>query len=224
MYALAPSEEERARMAAALKERMSLLRARSNAAIERQRAAAAEKDRIAFHARQQELMRAGTRGRNQQLFAHGSNAEVGGYLDLDQYALRGLEAHGHLYGYWMAQAALMSGGTNRADLLRCIFSDPRRLDYCVKLGLAISWEFARDARARATADFLAHDADDLRKVWRKRQVTPLQRYDIHLIEMRLGIEAPKKLRRGTAHDWIAKMGGHPDFWTPPARPPEWKIG
>ena len=83
MYAIAPSEEERARMSAALKERMSLLRARSNAAIERQRAATAEKDRIAFHARQQELMRAGTRGRNQQLFAHGSNAEVGGYLDLD---------------------------------------------------------------------------------------------------------------------------------------------
>jgi hypothetical protein len=223
MYTVAPSEEERARVSAALKDRMSLLRARSNAALERSRPRAAEKERIAFHARQQELMRAGTRGRNQQLFAHGSNAEVGGYLDLDQYAIRGLEAHGHLYGYWMAQAALLNGGMTRAGLLRCIFSDPVRMDYCVKLGLAISWEFARAARARATADFLAHDAGDPRKLWRKRQATPLQRYDIHLIEMRLGIEAPTNLRRGTAHDWIAKMGGHPDFWIPPARPPEWKI-
>ena len=223
MFGIAPSDEERARMTSALKERLSVLRARANAAIARTRPEAAEKDRIAFHARQQELMRAEKRGRNQKLFAHGSNAEVGGYLDLDQYAIRGLEALGQLYAYWMAQAALLSGGTTRADLLRCIFSDPRRLDYCVRLGLAISWEFARDVRARETAEFLARDAEDRRKLWRKREVTPLQRYDIHLIEMRLGIEAPKKLRRGTAHDWIAEMGGHPDFWAAPERPLEWKI-
>lgn len=223
MYAIAPSDEERAQMSSALKERLSLLRARSNATIARSRPAAAEKERIAFHVRQQKLMRAKKRGRSQELFAHGSNAEIGGYLELDQYAIRGLEAHGHLYGYWMAQAALLSGGTTRADLLRCIFSDPRRLDYCVKLGVAISWEFARAGRARETADFLARDAQDRRKLWRKQEVTPLQRYDIDLIEMRLGIEAPKKLRRGTAHDWIAEKGGHPDFWTAPERPPGWKI-
>ena len=223
MSGFGPSDDERAQMTSALKERLSVLRARANAAIARLRPEAAEKERVAFHARQQELMRAEKRGRNQKLFAHGSNAEVGGYLDLDQYAIRGLEAHGHLYGYWMAQAALLSGGTTRADLLRCIFSDPRRLDYCVRLGLAISWEFARAARARETAEFLARDAEDRRKLWRKREVTPLQRYDIRLIEMRLGIEAPKQLRRGTAHDWIAEKGGHPDFWTAPERPPEWKI-
>jgi hypothetical protein len=210
-------------MTAALKERQSLLRARANAALARYRPEAAEKERIAFHARQQELMRAGKRERNQKLFAHGSNAEVGAYLELDQYAIRGLEAHGFLYGYWMAQAALLSGGTTRADLLRCIFSEPRRFDYCVKLGLVISWHFARAARAAETADFLKRDARDVRKLWRRRPVTPMQRYDIHLIETRLGIDAPDNLRRGTAHDWIAEKGGHPDFWTAPERPPDWKI-
>jgi hypothetical protein len=223
MYAFIPSDEERARTASALKERLSLLRARANAAIAGRNAELGEKERIAFHARQQELMRSQKRSRNQRLFAHGSNAEVGGYLDLDQYALRGLEAHGSLYAYWIAQAALLTSAATRADLLNCIFSDTERLDYCVKLGLAISWEFAREARARETAEFRARDADDPRKLWRKRTVTALQRYDIQLIETRLGIEDPKRLRRGTAHDWIAAKGGHPDFWTAPSRPPEWRI-
>jgi hypothetical protein len=210
-------------MNAALKERLSLLRARSNAAIEHSRPVAAEKERIAFHARQQELMREGKRGRNQLLFAHGSNAEVGGYLDLDQYAVRGLQANGLLYAYWMAQAALLSEGATLADLLRCIFSDPARFDYCVKLGLVISWHFARDARAAETADFLSRDAQDVRRRWRKRSATEMQRYDIDLIEKRLGIKAPENMRRGAAHDWIAEKGGHPDFWAEPERPPEWKI-
>jgi hypothetical protein len=182
-----------------------------------------EAERIAFHARQQELIRAGKRNRNQQLFAHGSNAEVGDYLDLDQYAIRGLEAHGPLYAYWMAQAALMSGGKCRSDLLRCIFSNQARRDYCANLGLVISWHFARAARERETAEFLARDAEDLRKLWRKKPVTSRQRYDILLIEARLKIAAPANLRRGTAYDWIAAHGSHPDFWNAPARPPEWHI-
>lgn len=206
-----------------IKERLALLRGQANRALSARRADLADLKRIEFHQRQKELMRNDTRERNQRLFAHGSNAEVGGYYDLDEYAVRGLEAHGDLYAYWMAEAALRTRAANRAELLRCIFSDAERLDFCVQEGLAVSWYFASEARAEETAAFLDRDAPDLAKKWRKKPVTARQRYDIQLIEARLKASAPSNLRRGSAHDWIALNGGHPDFWEAPKRPPEWKL-
>lgn len=214
--------ERREEISSRLKERLAILRQRANLALDAKKLQVAELRRLEFHLRQQELQRQGSRTRDQRLFAHGSNAEVGGYLDVDEYAVRGLEANFDLYAYWMAQAFLKAGSASRADALRVIFDDPARFDFCFREGLAVSWHFASERRAEETAAFRQRDAEDFQKRWRKKTVTARQRWDIGLIEMRLGIRAPARLRRGSAHDWIEMHGGHPDFWVPPERP-EWKL-
>lgn len=215
--------ERRQEAAARLKQRLRVFRARANHALAAKRSEVADVQRLAFHLRHQEELRAGRRTRDQHLFAHGSNAEVGSYLDVDQYALRGLEANFDLYVLWLAQAFLMGGATTRAEALRIIFSDPDRNAYCIQEGLAVSWNYASALRAAETAEFRVRDDQDPRKRWRNAAVTERQLWDIRLIEDRLGISAPARLRRGTAHDWIELHGGHPDFWNPPPRPLEWKL-
>lgn len=217
------SEAQRREATRRLRQVLATLRRVADRAVRAQAAKVEDYERIAFHERQQREMREQRRTRNQKLFAHGSNAEVGGYLDLDQYAIRGLEANVALYALWMANAVLQTGASTRAEILKCIFADEKRFSYCFTEGLAISWQFAKEARDKETAEFLSRDAGDTRKRWRSKPVTSLQRYDIDLIELRLGIKAPARLRRGSAHDWIAQYGGHPDFWMAPERPPEWKL-
>lgn len=181
-------------------------------------------ERVAFHERQQRLVRENNRTRNQKLFAHGSNAELGDYELLDQYAVRGLEAHPDLYVLWMASAASVVMAKSRGDLLRCIFSEPLRRDFCVSEGLRVSWEFSRGRRVRDTADFKQRQQDGTHRPWRKLPRTSFQDWMIELIERRGRFKAPAGMRRGKAYDWISFHDGHPDFWAPPARYPEWELG
>lgn len=185
---------------------------------------AGDLQRLAFHERQQRMMRENSRTRNQQLFAHGSNAELGDYIGVDQYAVRGLEAQPDLYVLWMASAASAIVANSRGDLLRHIFADQRRLDFCVAEGLRVSWEFSRSGRARDTANFKERQKAGTVRQWRKLPRTSFQDWMIELIERRGGFKAPSGMRRGKAYDWIAFHDGHPDFWTPPASYPEWELG
>lgn len=201
---------------------MAILRRRANQALDAKKLQLAEAGRLEFHLRQKEQQRKGSRTRNQRLFAHGSNAEVGGYWEVDEYAVRGLEANFDLYAYWMAQAFLSYGCASRAEALGLIFEDAKRFEYCRREGLAVSWQFASARRAQETAEFRQRDAEDPHQRWRAKPVTARQEWDIRLIEERLAIRRPSTLRRGSGHDWIEKYGGHPDFWTPPERP-EWDL-
>jgi len=199
------------------------LRARLKLASAAAMLKAGELERVAFHERQQRLIREGSRTRNQKLFAHGSNAEHGDYLEIDQYAVRGLEAHPDLYAFWMAKAASAIIAENRGDLLRCVFSDERRQNFCVAEGLRVSWGFTRKQRAAETAEFKGRQESGNHQQWRKLPRTSFQDWMIDLIERRGEFNAPAGMRRGKAHDWIAFHDGHPDFWAPPARYPDWEL-
>lgn len=173
---------------------------------------------IAAHARQAKQVAEGSRTRANEVFAHGAIAERGGYLHIDDYAIAGLEAHGNLYALWIASAAAANPSTDRGGLLQIVFANQGRFTWCRAEGARLAWEFVRAARERETALFHARQARGS-KHWRKNAITEFQHYLITLIEVRGGFRAPANLNCGRAHDWIAQVGGHPDFWAPPAHPP-----
>jgi hypothetical protein len=177
---------------------------------------------IAAHARQAKQVAEGAHTVANRVYAHGAIAERGGYLNIDDYALAGLEAHGDLYALWIATTAAANPSSDRGGLLRIIFADPRRHAWCRAEGARLAWEFAKAAREKETALFHARQARGS-KHWRKNAVTEFQFYMISLIEVRGGFRAPNNLNCGRAHDWIAQVGGHPDFWAPPAGPPAFDI-
>ncbi len=179
-----------------------------------------EAERLAFHVRRETLRRKQARTRNNQLFAHGSVAEKGGYVGQDDLALLGLEHHGPLYALWIAiSAGEVAGG--RGAYLAHIFSCPRRLAWCRSEGSRIAWHWGKALRADQTAEFEARERAGTLGSWRKLPVSEKQHYLIALICSRRDIEAPVRLRRGTAYNWIKANGGHPDFWRPPVRMPDW---
>lgn len=177
-------------------------------------------ERVAFHARKEAERRRLGRTRNNLLFAHGSNAEVGGYVDVDDLAACGLEADGDVYGMWIAEAACALPGSSRAGLLGWIFDQPERLAWCRAEGARVRWEFAKAAYQAEVAAWQRTAAfADMKAEWRKRPATAKQLYMVELIRARfpIPIEQPKSLRRGKLHSWIAKHG-NPKFWSAAAPP------
>ncbi len=175
---------------------------------------------VAFHIRQQMQLADGSRSRGNLVFAFGAIAEREGYLDLDDFAINGLEHHGQLYAYWMACAATECLASSRGELLGHIFSDPERLDWCRKEGARLAWEFVKCAREEETSLFRKRQESGS-KHWRKEPMTARQYYMMTLISVRGDVPMPTGLRCGPAHDWIGLNGGHPNFWTAPERPPPW---
>lgn len=199
------------------------LRARSRILATAARVRLGEAKAIAFHIRQQVQIQQGSRSRANMLFAFGAIVEREGYSDLDDFAVNGIEHHGALYAYWVALAASESLASSRGELLRIIFSDPVRLDWCRKEGARLAWEFIKAAREEETALFRKRQESGS-KHWRKDPMTARQYYMITLISVRGDIPMPGVLSCGAAHDWIAMNGGHPNFWDAPAAPPTWTIG
>lgn len=175
---------------------------------------------LASHCKQFASMRDGTRTRANLVYSFGSIAERGGYLDIDDYAIAGLEHHGVLYAGWMAQAASENPACSRGDLLRIIFSEKHRLKWCVREGARLAWEFSK-AASDAETDLFRSRQGNPNKHWRKEPMTARQFWMITLICVRGDFEMPVGLRNGPAHDWIARHGGHPNFWKPPMRAPAW---
>lgn len=205
----------------ALRGQIASLRAR----VRIMKAAAAvregDAERLSFHVRQENIRRTNSRTRNNKLFAHGSVAEKGGYVDLDDLAILGLEHHGPLYAYWVAiSAGEVAGG--RGEYLANIFSCHKRLAWCHSEGARVAWAWAKALRDEQTAEFEARDRAGTLGDWRKLPASARQHYLIALICRRLGVDAPQRLRRGTAYEWIKLRGGHPTFWQPPDRLPDWE--
>lgn len=198
------------------------LKARSQILVSAARLRLGEAKAVAFHIRQDFQMQQGTRSRANMLFAFGAIVEREGYLDVDDFAAYGLEHHGQLYAYWIAIAACQSLASSRGELLRVIFSDPVRLDWCRKEGARLAWEYIKRAREEETALFRRRQETGT-KHWRKEPMTARQYYMITLISVRGDIPMPGILSCGAAHDWIAMNGGHPNFWDPPEAPPVWTI-
>jgi hypothetical protein len=198
------------------------LRARTRILATAARIRFGEAKAVAFHIRQQMQMQDGSRSRANLVHAFGAIAEREGYTDLDDLAISGAEHHGQLYAYWMALAATECLASSRGELLRYIFSDPGRLDWCRKEGARLAWEFVKSAREEETALFRKRQETGS-KHWRKEPMTARQYYLITLISVRGDIPLPEGLRCGPAHDWIALNGAHPNFWVAPERPPPWRI-
>jgi hypothetical protein len=200
----------------ALTARLNILRAAADLRV-------GDAERVAFHARKEAERRRLGRTRNNLLFAHGSNAEVGGYVDVDDLAICGLEANGDLYGKWVAEAACALPGSSRASLLCWIFDQPERLAWCRAEGARVRWHFAKDAYwAEVLAWRAKAKSRDQQAEWRKRPPTARQLYMIELICARfpIAIERPPPMRRGKAHNWISMRGGDPKFWSASAPPLE----
>ena len=201
----------------ALKARVRILKAAADLKV-------GDAERVAFHARKAaERQRLG-RTRNNQLFGHGSNAEVLGYVDVDDLAVCGLEANGDLYAMWVALAACALPGSSRAELIRFILRSPDRLDWCRKEGARVRWHFARASYEAELANWRAKELSRNQLAeWRKRPPTARQTYMVALISARAGLEHPLPMRRGKTHDWIDAHGGDPKFWDAPPSPPQWSF-
>lgn len=168
-------------------------------------------------ARQQE-----SRTRDNLVYAFGSIVEVGSYLDLDDLAVCGLEAHGGLYALWIARCAWRNPEGTRATFLREIFGDPERLIWCRGEGARIRWRFLKAAYDTEHAAWLSSAAaQNKQAAWRKKPSTVEQQYMVSLIRARGEFADPGPMKRGQAHDWIAAHGGDPKFWQPPQSAPEW---
>ena len=177
---------------------------------------------LAAHIKQCAHAREGSRTRANLVYSFGSIAERGEYLDLDDYAIYGLEEHGQLYAYWIAKAASESLASSRGELLRTVFSKPHRADWCRKEGARFAWEYGKAGRDEETSAFRKRQENGAQH-WRKEPMTARQYWMILLICIRGDYEMPIGLRCGPAHDWIARNGGHPNFWEPPLRPPPWNL-
>lgn len=175
------------------------------------------------HLKDKKAARLRDRTRSQQLFGKGATPEKLGYLDIPDYGILGLEAHGALYALWIAEAAMESEARDRGELLRHIFSCPKRLDWCVKEGARICREFSKAADEEKTRKFQERQAKGASKEWRKEEVTEHQIYEMEYISKRLDISIPSGLKRGTAHDWIALKKANPEYWKMPDRLPPWKL-
>jgi hypothetical protein len=175
------------------------------------------------HLKDKRAARLRDRTRSQQLFGKGATPEKLGYLDIPDYAILGLEAHGVLYALWIAEAAMESEASDRGQLLRHIFSCPKRRDWCVKEGARICDEFSRKADEEETRKFHERQAKSGSREWRKEEVTEAQAYRLEYISKRLDIAIPTGLKRGTAHDWIALKKANPEYWKIPERLPDWKL-
>jgi hypothetical protein len=207
---------------ASLKDQAYRLRARARIIASTCATRLGEATAVAFHIRQQAQMKDGSRSRANLVHAHGAIHEREGYIDVDDFAINGAEHHGQLYAYWMANAAIECAGSSRGELLRHIFSDPVRLDWCRKEGARLAWEYVKSAREAETELFRQRQERGT-KHWRKEPMTERQYYLITLICVRGDIPMPEGLRCGAAHDFIAMNGGHPNFWTAPDRPPPWRL-
>lgn len=175
------------------------------------------------HLKDSRAARKRDRSRSQQLFGKGATAEKIGYLELDDYAIVGLEAHGILYALWIAQAAMESTAGDRGSLLRHIFASASRLDWCRREGARICMEFSKNADEEKTRAFNERQAKGGSKSWRKEPVTEHQLYQMSAISARLCIPIPEQLKCGTAHDWIAIHKANPDYWMIPDQLPDWEI-
>lgn len=195
------------------------VRRRINIQISTARVQAGDAERVAFDVRKRAEREQNHRTRNNRLFAHGSNCEPGGYLNLDDLPICGLERHGAIYACWMARAASLCPNGNRGALLRIIFSHPERLAWCGREGARTRWEWAKKKRNEETAAFLKRQKTTSRR-WRSEPISELQQYLIALIRTRGDLPEPCLSTRGEAYDWIEAKGGHPDFWTPPATWPD----
>jgi hypothetical protein len=175
------------------------------------------------HLKDRRIARKRDRTRSQQLFGKGATAERIGYLELDDFAIVGLEAHGALYALWIARAAMETEARDRGQLLRHIFSCPKRLDWCSKEGARICLEFSKAADEEETRKFRERQARGGSKDWRKEAVSEHQQYQLEAISKRLDIPIPSNLNRGSAHDWIALKKANPSYWQIPDRLPDWDL-
>lgn len=201
----------------ALKARVQILKAAADLQV-------GDAERVAFHVRREAERRNGQRTRNNLLFAHGSNAEVGGYLDVDDLALCGLEASGDLYALWVGLAACAMPGASRGELIRLVFRDPARVDWCRKEGARVRWHFAKAAYDAELEVWRTKTvAKDQLAAWRKNPPTERQAYMVALICARADLPVPPLMRRGRTHDWIEEHGGAPRFWEAPPPPEEWSV-
>lgn len=198
---------------------LASLRRRINIQASTARVRAGEAERVAFDVRKRAERKQNHRTRNNQIFAHGSNCEPGGYLNLDDLPICGLERHGAIYADWVARAAIIYPGGNRGALLRIIFSDPERLAWCRREGARTRWEWSKKKRDEETAAFLKRQKTTSRR-WRSQPISELQQYLIALIRTRGDFPEPCLANRGEAYDWIFGKDGHPDFWAPPTSWPE----
>ncbi len=205
-----------------LRDPLRLLKARARILENAARVRQGEAKVLAFHIRQQADVREQRRSPANLLFAFGAIVEREGYLDLDDYAVAGIEHHGQLYALWIAQAAVETLASSRGELLRHVFADPRRLDWCRKEGARLAWEHAKAAREAESALFHKR-REGKTQHWRKGPMTARQHYMMTLISVRGAIPMPGNLRCGPAHDWISINGAHPNFWVAPARPPPWRL-
>lgn len=200
------------------------LRARAKIASAAETMRVGDKQRVAFDIRRRaELYRDG-RSRNNKLFAHGSGAEVGGYIDLDDIAITGLDHHLVQYALWLATAAYkLPPGSTRGDALALILSNPARLEWARREGARVRWHWAEAAYAEEVADFRARQASAPArlKAWRRLNVTERQCYLVELIRVYRDLPTPDLSDRGAAYDWIDAQGGAPRFWSPPPPAPEW---
>lgn len=198
------------------------LRARTRILASAARILRGDLERVAAHIRQRADHAAKSRSRDNLIYAFGANAERGGYLYLDDFAVAGLEHHGQLYAYWMALAARETFAANRGDLLKHIFSCPRRLEWCSREGARLAREYAQKVDEEETALFQRRQANGS-KDWRKSPMTARQYYRIVLIRRRGRFPDPGPLKSGPAHDWIALHNSHPDFWAAPEVGPPWLL-
>jgi hypothetical protein len=198
------------------------LRARTRMLIEASKIIQGEIDRVMAHVRQRADHLAQRRSRDNLVYAFGSIAEREGYLDLDDYAIAGLEHHGLLYAYWIALAASETFSGNRGDLLRHIFTCPIRYNWCVREGARLARSFAI-ALEREETELFRRRQENGSKDWRKRPMTHRQYHRIAVICRAGGFEDPGPMKSGRASDWIEDRGNRIGLWDAPEAPPEWLL-
>ncbi len=133
-------------LAVSLQARLRILRDAASMSV-------GELETMAAHKRQAKNRREGRLSIAQLKHAHGARAEIHGYLDIDDYAVLGLEHHCVLHAYGCPRRARESAGTY-GDLLSIILDVPSCAAWCRAEGARVSWEYAKAARDDETAGFI----------------------------------------------------------------------
>ncbi|WIA57848.1 hypothetical protein N6H05_08660 [Sphingobium sp. WTD-1] len=163
--------------------------------------------------------RGGPASADARKYVLGSTLVLAGVGDLDDTALVGLFAHPEHMQRWMRQALNAGAGPQLGDLIRWMFEEPRRLEWCRQWGRILQWRNRQALYVAEVQSFRESGRTGPKEPWRRKPVTIGQEALIAALVELLGEPAPRLSTRGEAFDWISARGGNPIYWREPMLPP-----
>lgn len=152
-------------------------------------------------------------------YALGSTLVMVGIDGINDTALLGLFAHPHRMAFWTKQALAAEAGPMLGDIIRWLFADPVRHEWCLQWGRILQWRGRKALYVEEVMGFFDSDRLGPQEPWRRKPMTIGQADLVLTLTTLLEEPAPDLKNRGEAFEWIRECAGNPHYWREPSLPP-----